>query len=687
MKGRMKRKSKDMMRKTKRLFFIIAMSMMSMSLYAAIIYNGQAYTETNMPYSYNGTTEAFIVVSGTIDNFSSNRMSIFEINGVDMNITSSLPAPVDGKKYFIRLKGRNKNASASITGTNDWTQASLTVSPTSLSSFSYISGDGPSSVNTFTVSGQGLTANISLSAPANYDISTSSGSGFGSSLTLAQSNGTVALTTIYVRLRSGLSVGSYNAETITISSTGLSDETVSLNGDVLPIPDPSLTLTPTSLSGFIAQPGTPSLEQSFTISGQNLTSDINLSAPTNYEISETSGSGFVSSINLTQSNGTVPTTTIYTRLKSGLPAGIYNNENITISTSGSSDQTVTLSGDVIADPDPSLTVSPTSLSGFSYMSGNGPSSEFAFTLGGQALTSDISVSAPSHYEISTTSGSGFASSLILTQSDGIVSSTSIYVRLRSSLSIGSYDNESITISTSGTDNESVTLIGEVLAIPDPSMIVSVSSLSGFIAQTDTPSPEQIFTVSGQNLISDISLSAPMNYDISTTSGNGFGQSITLTPSAGTVTPTTIYVRLKSDLLAGTYNGENIIIGTSGANDQTVSLSGEVQQSTVINWNGNDYTFVEMPYSYSGGNVTRIYTYGKITSFSTNNKINSLVINGQTFATNQTITTPPASIDQKFFITITPKNSQGNFELNGETREIEYELNIKVLLEGAKASDK
>jgi hypothetical protein len=88
----MKRESKDMMRRAKRLFFIFAMSMMSMSLYAAIIYNGQSYTETNMPYSYSGSSETFIVVSGTIDNYSSNRMSVFEINGVDMNSASSLPA-------------------------------------------------------------------------------------------------------------------------------------------------------------------------------------------------------------------------------------------------------------------------------------------------------------------------------------------------------------------------------------------------------------------------------------------------------------------------------------------------------------------------------------------------------------------------------------------------------------------
>jgi len=59
---------------------------------------------------------------------------------------------------------------------------------------------GQTSTNqTFTVSGANLTADITISAPSGFQISTSSGSGFGSGLTLTQSGGTVASTTIYVR--------------------------------------------------------------------------------------------------------------------------------------------------------------------------------------------------------------------------------------------------------------------------------------------------------------------------------------------------------------------------------------------------------------------------------------------------------------------------------------------------------
>ncbi|MDZ7795850.1 MAG: hypothetical protein U5N56_01890 [Candidatus Marinimicrobia bacterium] len=164
--------------------------------------------------------------------------------------------------------------------------------------------------------------------------------------------------------------------------------------------------------------------------------------------------------------------------------------------------------------------------------------------------------------------------------------------------------------------------------------------------------------------------------------SGFGPSLSLAQSGGTVSSTTIYVRLRSGLPAGSYDGKNITISTAGTSDQTVTCSGVVEIPTVIEWNGNDYSFIEMPWTYDGGNVIRVYTYGEITSFSTNNFITSLEINGQSYAVNQTHTDPPASIDQKFFITITPKNQKGHFEIDGETKKITYKLNIKVLLEGA-----
>lgn len=106
----------------------------------------------------------------------------------------------------------------------------ITVSSTSLSSLSYCDGLGPSTSQSYTVSGINLTDNIVLTASINYEIS--SGSGYTNTLTLTQSGGNVSTTTIYVRLKSGLSVASYNSEIISHTSTGATTKNVTCSGSV-----------------------------------------------------------------------------------------------------------------------------------------------------------------------------------------------------------------------------------------------------------------------------------------------------------------------------------------------------------------------------------------------------------------------------------------------------------------------
>ena len=108
----------------------------------------------------------------------------------------------------------------------------ISVSPNSLSSFTYEEGNGPSSTKTFTVSGENLTTDINMSlSGSDFEMSLSSSSGYASSLNLTQVAGEVAETTVYVRLKAGLDAGDC-AGTITLSSTGATNQTVSLSGEV-----------------------------------------------------------------------------------------------------------------------------------------------------------------------------------------------------------------------------------------------------------------------------------------------------------------------------------------------------------------------------------------------------------------------------------------------------------------------
>ena len=118
----------------------------------------------------------------------------------------------------------------------------ITLSTTSLTSFTYVVGNGPSTEQSFTAEGSNLSANITLTSPTNYEISTTSDAGgtFTATdpITLSQTGGTVATTTIYVRLKAGLSVGSYDNEDITAASTDADNKTVTCSGSVAaPLPN------------------------------------------------------------------------------------------------------------------------------------------------------------------------------------------------------------------------------------------------------------------------------------------------------------------------------------------------------------------------------------------------------------------------------------------------------------------
>lgn len=120
----------------------------------------------------------------------------------------------------------------------------ITVSPTTLTGFSYVAGSGPSTEQSFTIEGSNLAANITLTPPTNYEISTGTGGSFSATnpITLTQSGGAVAETTIYTRLKAGLSVGNFNDEDITAASTDATSKTVTCSGSVISA-TPVLTLT------------------------------------------------------------------------------------------------------------------------------------------------------------------------------------------------------------------------------------------------------------------------------------------------------------------------------------------------------------------------------------------------------------------------------------------------------------
>ena len=111
------------------------------------------------------------------------------------------------------------------------TSPTLTVSKTSLTGFTYAEGCGPSVAQTFDLTGENLTGNVTLTLDnENFEISVSETNDYATSLTRPKSE--FGSKTIYVRLKAGLDVNETYSGTITINSDGAEDKTVTLGGNV-----------------------------------------------------------------------------------------------------------------------------------------------------------------------------------------------------------------------------------------------------------------------------------------------------------------------------------------------------------------------------------------------------------------------------------------------------------------------
>jgi gliding motility-associated-like protein len=118
---------------------------------------------------------------------------------------------------------------------------------------------------------------------------------------------------------------------------------------------PSITKS-ASFSTFVTCAGTASAAQSFTVSAANLTSSLTVTAPTGFELSTSISGTYSASIVLTQSSGSVSTTTLWARLKSSTTTS--TSGTIVFSSTGATSGTISVSSQVSALPTITVNVIP-----------------------------------------------------------------------------------------------------------------------------------------------------------------------------------------------------------------------------------------------------------------------------------------------------------------------------------------
>ena len=214
------------------------------------IYDGNSYWGSPASYKFGSSKQVVVVLNQAKKNdgsmlnpghiyiagFWSNGSSPFVIDTVFLSNSSEYDPPV---VFAKDMQG---------------------IETTQLKGFHYETGSGPSACQTLTVSGDLLTSNIIINAPAGFEVSLDSTKTFSSKVTLSQSNGKLTGTNVYVRMKSGLT-NSPATGNLTIVSTGAFTKTVVLSGTIGPI---------TGIEKYPNSGATVVSTQYYSISGQRL---------------------------------------------------------------------------------------------------------------------------------------------------------------------------------------------------------------------------------------------------------------------------------------------------------------------------------------------------------------------------------------------------------------------------------
>jgi beta-lactamase superfamily II metal-dependent hydrolase len=201
------------------------------------------------------------------------------------------------------------------------------------------------------------------------------------------------------------------------------DDGLSLDDFSMTIPSiPNISVNPSSLN-FDTLLLNDTLQLSYVLSGNNLTDNVNVTAPANYKISRTSGTGYKDTLIFSPIGGQV-SATVYVVFLPSSNEGIYSG-NIVHTSSGAVTQNVAVSGYgtkiKLSNP----------LSSFGGVEVGQTSAEQFYTYQGSGLMGDedLVITAPGHYQISWTSGTGFTGTLTkLIPINGRLPLDTVYVR-------------------------------------------------------------------------------------------------------------------------------------------------------------------------------------------------------------------------------------------------------------------
>jgi len=295
-----------------------------------------------------GPSRTTVTISGY--NFGSSPVVEFDgttatgVAVIDANtLTATVPTGATTGNITVTGTGGMDTSSGEFTVMGGSTTPAFSLSTVSLTGLTANEGSSGAS-RVYTLTGANLSSNLTVSAPANFEVSLNN-SFFFADVTLSPVAGALSDVPVYVRIKSGAPVGSVSGN-VTHVGGGATSQNLPVSGTVASTA-PILTFSTTNLSGFTAVQGSAGGSKSYTISGNNLTGNVTVSAPIGYEVS-LNNSAFAAEQTITPVGGTIASMIINARLSASAPPGV-NAGSISHAGGAATMQSVSVSGSV-AEP-------------------------------------------------------------------------------------------------------------------------------------------------------------------------------------------------------------------------------------------------------------------------------------------------------------------------------------------------
>ncbi|MBO0359586.1 T9SS type A sorting domain-containing protein [Hymenobacter sp. BT186] len=341
---------------------------------------------------------------------------------------------------------------------------------------------------------------------------------------------------------------------------------------------PAIQVSPTTLIFNNTDVNTQSASQTITVSGQNLTNNIIVTAPNGFLI-RTGSNSYTSSLTLTQSGGVVASTIVDVLFA---PTAVQSySGSVTLTSVNAQTRTVAVSGTGVA-PAPELTASPNSLT-FPTTQVGLTSAVQSFTVSGSNLVNPVTITAPTGFQIRQGANPFSSASITLTPTGGAVNS-SIDIRFAPTVD-GSYDDV-VSVTSSGALTTGVDVSGIATPAPTGPFITANPTSLDFQTVSSSGSAQALtFEISAGNLTAPLVLtgsSGVIRFRDASAGGSFVSGPISITPVSGSVSLRTIEVQLFGPIPNGVFNG-NITLTSTGATPVVVNI-------TANNSIGNESTF-------------------------------------------------------------------------------------------------